>query len=228
MNQEPEHRATESEEVEALFEGLTTLGNRVESMFADCVVALMEQDEELADTLREDNYRTRETWLEVDKMCTGVMSARRLSDHEARSVSAAIKIAMDMKRMADESFAILHRMPDLSGGTELESEVRECIPRMAELTQDMLNDSVEALVNHSPNEAGALKVLYRELDSLNARLFEDLTRELARGEVRAKGSVNLILVARSLERVGDYALDISNHVRHLFRQNRTELPPDES
>ena len=227
MSETEKDRSEEREGLEEVYQGLTTLGNRVESVFADCVLALVEQDDELANTLREDNVRTRDAWFELDKTCTAIMSAGQLSEWKARFLSATIKIAMDMKRMADESFVILEQMDNLSAGN-MQSVTLERIPRMAEITQDMLTDSVQALVDENPGEARAPKTLHRELVSLNEEIYDDITDRLSEGETSAGAAVSLILVARTLQKVGDYALDISMHVRRLFGHNHVEIPPEES
>ena len=228
MSETENDRGEEREGLENVYRGLTTLGNRVESVFADCVLALVEQDESLANTLREDNFRTRDAWLELDKTCTEMMSSERLSAWKARFLSATIKIAIDMKKMADESFVILEQMDNLSATGNMRSEVMERIPRMGELAQEMLTDNVEALVDQNSGGASAPKALHRELVSLNEEVFDHITSELSEGEASARTALSLVLIGRTLQKIGDYALDISIHVRRLFGNNHVEIPPQES
>ena len=228
MSDAENDRREEREGMEEVYRELTALGNRVESVVADCVLALVEQDDELASTLREDNFRTRDAWLALDKTCTERMSSEGLNEWKARFLSATIKIGVDMKKMADESFVILEQMHNLSATGNMRSEFLERIPRMADLTQDILGKSVEALVHQEPSEARPAKTLHRKLASLNEEAFDEITADLSKGETSARGAVSLILIARTLQKIGDYALDISIHVRRLFGNNHEEVQPKES
>ena len=216
MENETKGEPGQDARVAALQNELVAMANLVESAFADSIVALMEGDKELAGKLRTEDYKVHEAWLRVDRLCEELLCAGSLDPHHARFAVTAVKVALDMKRMADEALSIAREAGHVLAEVAGQSGFWRCIPRMVELTQTVLGDALEAFVDHDPQQARALRLVDREIYSLDREAFEELTGDVESGRVPARRASALILVARALERVGDHAFDVANHVARLY------------
>ncbi len=197
---------------------VVAMGNMAESLFAQCVVALVERTVGPMGELRQEDYRAHERRLEIDRLCFDLLSSGELDREQVRFVSAAGKIATDLKRAADESLRIAEAIRACDSERLAEAEFPQSISRMATLTQSMLSDVLEAFINRDSAEAGALHLVFREVSSLAGGAVEELTGGMTDGKITVPAGVALVGVVRGLKRVGDDVLDISNQVSHLYRR----------
>jgi len=194
------------------------MGNTVESLFADAVVALMDRDRQAVPELREEDYRAHERWLEIDKLCVDSLCEGDLDEDGVRFVSSAIKIAAALKRMADESLRVGEGIRAFGPEVLPASKSLAAIPPMVERTQSMLSDVMEALVNHDCKEAAALHLACRELASLDDRAVEQLGEGMLNGAIPLKLGTGFVRMAQRLQRIGHEVLDIANQVCHVSRR----------
>jgi phosphate transport system protein len=196
---------------------LIALGNSVESLFADSVVALLERGPQTVEDLREEDYKAHERWIEVDRLCSDLLADAQPTREQVRFITASIKIAADLRRAADESLRIGESLRSC-GGAVLEAEPTDSVPRMVGLTQSMLSDVIEAFLNRDVAEASGLHLVFRELTSLSNEAVTELSEAMQKASVEIQAGTALLSVAQRLERIGDEVLDISNHVSHLYRE----------
>ena len=206
-------------EIEELERQLIAMANMVESLFGDATMTLIERSPGATAELRAGDYRAHERWIEVDKLCTELLTNGDLNADQIREVSAVIKMALDLKRAAAEAvrIGVGIRAARLEGLTTTESLVT--FPGLAELAQGMLRDAIEAFINRDPEEAGGLHMVFRELASLRAETTDLLARGMAAGEVPIATGILFVGVAQRLESFGSEVLDIANQVRHLCLRN---------
>ena len=164
-------------------------------------------------------FRTHERWIEVDRLCTELLINGDLGPDQVREVSAAIKIALNLKRAADQAMAIGEsaRACSLDELTTVESLAT--FPRMAELAEGMLSDAIEAFINKDAEEAGGLHLVYRELATVGTETVDLLVHGMAAGELPLDLGTVFAGVAQRLESFGSEVLDIANQVRHLSLRN---------
>jgi len=206
-------------EVQEVERQVIAMGNLVESLFADSVMALIERNPAMVPEMREEDCRAHERGLEVDRLCTELLTNGELAAEQVHVVWTAGKIISDLKRVADESLRIAEGLRSCQAESLAAAQALASIPGMAELTQSMLSDALEAYVNHDLTEAAAVHLVYRELAALHAQAADELSRGMADGEVAAPTGAAFIAVAGRLERIGQEALNIGAHVSHLCRAN---------
>ncbi|MCK4373944.1 MAG: hypothetical protein KAX19_01405 [Candidatus Brocadiae bacterium] len=206
-------------EVQELERQLIAMGNMVESLFADSVMALVERTPGVLPGLRAEDCRAHERWLEIDKFCTELLINGELDPEQVRFISAAIKIASDLKRTADECVRIGEGVRSCELDSLATAGSLASIPPMAALTQSMLSDAIEAFIRRDAAQAAALHLVFRELASLNGRAVKELSEGIAGGEIPAAVGAAFVGVAQRLERIGDDVLSIANQVRHLDLRN---------
>ena len=205
--------------LQELEQRLIALGNTVESLFADSVMALIERIPEAAPELREEDYKAHERWREIEKLCIDLLSSGALEREQVQFVAAAGKIATDLKRTADESLRIAEHIRP-AGRSEVRSSAQlGPIPQMAELTQSMLSDALEAFINRDGPEASGLHLIFRQLAELGAEAVESLAQAMQKRKLPVATGLAYAGMAERLEGIGKEVLNISSQVSHLCRNN---------
>jgi phosphate uptake regulator len=193
---------------------LVGMCNMAESLFADAVVAFLDGRADMVKGLRAEDYRTHERWLEIDQLAMDLLSTGGPDPQQMTFIGAAMKIAGGFKRAADESLRIGEslracQVSNLAGADSL--------PRMIELTQSMLGDAVEALLNQDATQASALYLVFRELSALCEQGRRQLGEAIEHGSMAPHVGVALVGVTFGLGRIGDEMLGIANQVAHIYR-----------
>jgi phosphate transport system protein len=132
---------------------------------------------------------------------------------DLRRVVAAMKLAPNLERIADESVGIARKVRKLNRHPELE-EVK-WLAAMGEIAAGMFNDSVAAFVEENEEKARGLKGRDTQLDAMNAETTWHLLARAAEVPDQLRGYLNLVFIAVSLERVGDHATNIGEEAVYV-------------
>jgi len=122
-------------------------------------------------------------------------------------VISAIKLSPNIERVADEATNIAERALKLNGHPPL-AEVNLIVPIQAHAIS-MFKDSIDAFVREDVELARAVVSRDKQLDDMNASANRQLTERMMQDRDQLRGYLNLILVSRGLERVGDHATNIA-------------------
>jgi len=132
---------------------------------------------------------------------------------DLRFITAAIKINNDLERMGDISVNIVRRTLALMG--EPISKVLVDIPHMATLAQSMIRKSLDAFVRKDPELARSILTSDDVIDQLRDSVYEELIGLMERDPTTVRQSINLMFIARALERLADHATNIAEDVLFL-------------
>ncbi len=141
---------------------------------------------------------------------------------DLRRVIAAMKVSPNLERIGDESVGLARRARKLTQHPRL-PEVDLIIPIGLHARQ-MVHDSVEAFVREDVEQGRALKARDKELDAMNADVARRLLERAVEDGAQLRGYLNLVFIARHLERIGDHATNIgedavyaaaAEDIRHL-------------
>jgi phosphate transport system protein len=132
---------------------------------------------------------------------------------DLRLIVSAVKINADLERVGDLAVNIaeaVYRYLDHPPMARIGD-----IPRMAELAQVMLRDAIEAFVHRDVATAQSVLAQDDELDSLKTLVFRQLLDQMIRDASHIEPALDLILVSRHLERIGDHATNVAEDVIFL-------------
>jgi phosphate transport system protein len=210
MHQDEHARRHFAEELDTLKQRLLVMGGIAEERVRLAVSALVERDPaRLAAVVAGDGEINR-LQLEIDDRCFKLLALHQPMARDLRSVVAAVKINSDLERVGDLAVNIAEAAQRYITHPPVKALLD--IPRMAELAQSMLHDALDAFV--SQDVAAAQRVLDRDdrLDSLKNQVFRELLTYML-GEARTiEPGMDLVLISRHLERVGDHATNIAEDV----------------
>jgi phosphate transport system protein len=199
-------------ELADLKETLLTMASHAEAAVKNAVEALTNRDYDLAQRVREDDTVIDKFELEVDEMAIHLLAKAPLASN-LRLIMVATKISQNLERVGDEASKISNRARDLSQEAPLKLSLD--IPRMSNLVLQMLKGSLDAFVNQDPAAARALIPRDKEVDALNKQIYRDLSNQMMHDPETVTRCLNLMIIAKSLERIGDHATNVAEEVVYL-------------
>ena len=201
------------QELAALKEILLTMASKAEAAVNNALKALVDRDDDLARSVKEEDNAIDQLEIEVDEMAIGLLSKAPLAS-DLRLITVAMKISHDLERVGDEATTISRRAVELSQEPQLKPYID--IPRMAKMALEMLGDALEAFVNANPEKARAVIPRDKEVDALNRQLHRELSSYMVERPTTITRCLNLMVISKSLERIADHATNVAEEVVYLY------------
>src|SRR3990172_11842199 len=129
---------------------------------------------------------------------------------DLRFLTAAIKINSDLERMGDLAVNIVERALSLMHEPVIRPAID--IPQMAKLTESMVRKSLDSFVRGDSDLARTVLLSDDAVDDLRDTIYEELLSFMQKDPSNVRPGVNLMFVARSLERLADHATNIAEDV----------------
>ena len=191
------------------------MGGYVESAIHRSVRALVDRDPDLARQVLRDEARINQMEIEIDNLTTRLFALRQPMARDLRFLTAAMKINTDLERMGDLAVNIAQRALSLVAQSPVKPLID--IPRMAQLVESMLLRTLDAFVKSDAVEATSVLAADDEVDALRDSVYQELVAYMQKDPSTVPAAVDLIFVARNLERIADHATNIAEDVVFLVK-----------
>lgn len=195
-------------------EALATLRNNVlmmasltERSLENALRGLLERDDDLCTTAIADDEEIDQLEKQIDKDGIELLLRFQPVASDLRRVVSAMKLCSNLERMADQAVNTARKARKLNRHPAL-PEV-ELVSPMRDHAMQMFKDSVDAYMREDVELARGLKARDKALDELNAVASRRLIERMAQDPEQLRGYLNLMFIARHLERVGDHATNIA-------------------
>jgi phosphate transport system protein len=198
------------EELEALQGRLLEMGGLAEERVRAAIQGLVTRDPALFEKVLLGDEPINQLHIEVDNRCFRLLALHQPMATDLRAIVAAVKINTDLERVGDLAVNIAE------AGTRYISHppVKKLIdiPKMGDIAQSMLRDALDAFVKRDTRLAHQVLNEDDHLDSLKTQVFRDLLTHMLKDQTTVEPALDLILVSRHLERIGDHATNIAEDV----------------
>jgi phosphate transport system protein len=201
-------------EMNALTGKIAEMGALAERQVADAVAALGQRDIDLAARVIEGDPLVDSLEEQVDQAVIRLLATRQPMAVDLRIVSMALKISNDLERTSDYAVSIAKRAQRLAEQPELEPAMR--IPRMGEICLGMLKDVLDAYVERDVDKAVEVWERDKQVDSLYNSLFRELVTYMLEDPRTISRCIDLMFVAKNLERIGDHATNIAEKIQYMI------------
>ena len=192
---------------------LLTMGSLAREAVRRAVFAMVNRDAGMASTGKETDKAIDELELDIDEKAIALLPQAR-SSAELRFITVAMKIARDLERVGDEATTISRRAFELSQDAQVRPAVD--VPRRAEMALSMLEDALGTFITGDSARAREIIPRDKEVDALNKQLHRELTEEIMANPATTPRCLNLMVISKSLERIGDHAKNIAEDVVYLY------------
>jgi phosphate transport system protein len=196
-------------ELAGLKEKLLRMASYAESAVRGAVQALVTRDYDLALRVSNEDGAIDRFELEVDELAIQLLAKAPFAT-DLRLITVAMKISQNLERVGDEATQIAKRARDLSQEPPLKLAVD--IPQMANLALQMLKTALDSFVNHDPVAARALIPQDKQVDAMNKEIHRQLATQMVQSPDTISRCLNLMVVAKSLERIADHAKNVAEQV----------------
>jgi phosphate transport system protein len=201
------------EELEALKQTLLAMGGLVEDQIRRVMTALLERNGELAQEVIDRDRQVNAYDVEVDEKCVELLALHQPTAGDLRFITTAMKIVTDLERIGDQAVNIAQRALELNQEPQLKPYID--LPRMAELSQRMVKESLDAFVARDTELARRVCAEDAEVDALKEQIFRELLTFMMGDARTIPRAIRLILISRFLERVADHATNIAEMVIYM-------------
>ncbi len=198
------------DELEQLKARLLEMGGLAEDRVRSAVAGLVERDPAVLAAVLSGDAAINQFHIEIDNRCFTLLALHQPMAVDLRAIVSAVKINTDLERVGDlavnvaEAASRYMRHPPV--------KVLIDIPRMAGIAQAMLRDALDAYVRRDPVLARAVLNADDELDALKTQLFRELLTYMLQDPTTIEPALDLILISRHLERIGDHATNVAEDV----------------
>lgn len=185
------------------------MGALCEELISLVAKALLSGDSEGANEARAQGHEIDQMEREIESICLKLLLQQQPVARDLRQISAALKMITDMERIGDQAEDIAEIIPFLDGRTG--AELADFKP-MAEATCKMVTDSIDAYVKQDLPLAKAVAGRDDIVDDAFSRVKDTLIKMISENNADGEYAVDLLMIAKYFERIGDHAVNIAEWV----------------
>ncbi len=198
------------EELEQLKTRILEMGGAAEEQVRLAVKGLSDRDLDAIDRALVGDGPINALHIEVDNRCFTLLALYQPMAADLRTIVAAVKINTDLERVGDLAVNIAEAARRYAAHVPVKKLID--IPRMASIAQHMLRDALDAFVRRDVDLAQQVLNEDDRLDELKTQIFRELLTYMLQDPATIEPALDLILVSRHLERIGDHATNIAEDV----------------
>jgi len=200
-------------ELQKLKKRILSLGAMVEERVRMAIKAVETRDEKLAKRIIEMDREIDENEVEVEEECLKILALHQPVAVDLRFITAVIKINNYLERIGDQAVNISQRVVSISRRPPVTVPFEYKL--MAEKTETMLRESLDALVNLDEDLAHKVCLKDDEIDDMNREIYDKVKEVISSHPGRVGYMINLLLVSRHLERIADLTTNIAEEVIYM-------------
>ncbi|MBI3669053.1 MAG: phosphate signaling complex protein PhoU [Acidobacteria bacterium] len=200
-------------DLDELKERLLWMGGLAERAVHQSIHAVLDADPRLAQKVLEEENAINELQIEIDDRVVRLLALHQLMAADLRFVLAVSRINSDLERIGDQAVNIAQGAQRILRHPQVKPYVD--LPRMSELAEQMVRDSLNAVVRRDLDLAKTVLSRDDQVDALRDQIFRELLTYMMGDSSVVFPAFELILVAKNLERIGDHATNIAEDVIYL-------------
>jgi len=198
------------EELEQLKTRLLEMGGLAEDRVRSAVEGLVEREAGVVDRVLTGDVPINQLHIEIDSRCFKLLALHQPMAVDLRAIVSAVKINTDLERVGDLAINIAEAVRRYMRHPPVKELID--IPRMADIAQSMLRDALDAYVRRDIVLAQNVLNQDDELDALKTQVFRELLTYMLQDPTTIEPALDLILISRHLERIGDHATNVAEDV----------------
>jgi phosphate transport system protein len=215
------------EDLKTLREEILYMGGMVEDQIQKAVKSLVERDSELAQAIIERDHEVNRLDVDIDDLCIRLLALHQPAGRDLRFITTGLKITTDLERIGDMAVNVCERAIELNQEPRLKPYID--IPRMAQISERMIHESLDAFVREDTDLA--LKVCKddEEVDELNRQIFRETITYMLSDPQTINRAIKIASLSKYLERIADHATNIAEMVIFMVKgksiRHLKQLPP---
>ena len=211
------------EQLEQLNVELIKTGALCEDAISTTAKALIDNDRELARRVKPIEREIDQKERDIESLCMKLLLQQQPVARDLRQISSALKMISDLERIGDQASDIAGILPYLQGSV---SESKLHIKEMAQATIKMVTDSIESFVRRDLPLARSVVEYDNVVDGLFNKVKTELIRLISEDSNNGEFCIDLLMVAKYFERIGDHAVNVAEWVQYSLTGRKGSLLAD--
>ena len=199
-------RITYEHELEELNKDLREMAFMVEKAIEQTFVAFEDQNYTLAEDVIKGDRTVNDMERAIESRCLSLILRQQPVACDLRQISTALKVVTDLERIGDHASDIAELILRIK--SEHAYHIVKHLPLMAEEARKMVHDAVEAFISQDLEETEKIIRMDDRVDSLFNQVKTDVISLLKTSPDQADQGIDLLMVAKYLERIGDHAVNV--------------------
>jgi phosphate transport system protein len=209
------------DQLQEIQNSVLTMAGNVTNAIDHSIEALKKRDMRLAHQVMADDAEINKQRFTTENRCVELNAAQHLSTSDFQIVVAVLNIIIELERIGDYAEGIANIVVMIGDEPPLKPLID--IPRMAEITIDMVNKSVQAFITRDVELAKLVVSMDNVVDGLYDQVFRELLTFMIADSKTINRATHLIWVAHNLERAADRATNICERVVFMVTGNMEEI-----
>ena len=203
-------------EMESIRSGVLTMGGLVETQMSRAIESL-EQDKESAilDVIGANEQQINQMQVDMDQLCSQIIARRQPTAIDLRMILTVTKIVNDLERIGDETKKVAYKASEATGHHRLARVRHYDIARSAERAKEMLQLALDAFARMDVNAAADVIAIDEEVDAAFSSVMRQLISYMMEDPRTITPAIEIVFIAKSIERIGDHAKNIAEAVVQL-------------
>ncbi len=198
------------QKIEDIKKDLIFMANEVEDMLYQTLKALEKQDKKLAEEVIKIDEKIDIQEVQIEEKILSLLALQQPVAVDLRFIVGALKMNNDLERIGDHACNIANTAIKLADQPYLKT--LKDIPQMGKIVREMLHDAVHAFINQNPDMARDVCARDNDVDNLYFKVVDDVIKVLHDKMDKVTQGVELISIARDLERVADLSTNLGEEV----------------
>ena len=207
------------EQLNTLNNELITMGALCEEAISSAVKLLIDNDVKMKDNVYEADKQIDQKERDIETLCMKLLMQQQPVASDLRTISSALKMISDMERIGDQATDIAE-IAEYAYGSGMESETH--IADMARATIQMVTDSIDSFVKKDVDLAHTVIEHDNIVDDLFDKVKGELISAVQQRAVNAEALIDLLMIAKYFERIGDHAENIAEWVIYSITGKHAE------
>lgn len=200
-------RISYDHELAKLHADLKEMGEMVENAIELSLQALESRNPGMAEDIIHDDEKVNQLERTIESKCLSLILKQQPVASDLRVVSTALKVVTDLERIGDHASDIAALVKRMSSQTGETLTIRH-LPAMAQTVKLMLNQAIDSFITLDLEKAAAIIRKDDEADYLFNRVKQDVIESLKSHPEDSDQAVDLLMIAKYLERIGDHAVNV--------------------
>lgn len=201
-------------DLQSLKDNILMMASLVENNLKRALTTLTERSNDLLDTIESEERQIDQLEMQVNNQVVLYIAKQAPVATDLRFVLSVVKICSDLERCGDQASNISKKAKRLNEEPQLKHLID--IPRMAEISLEMLTASMDAFVNRKPHLVSEIMNRDKEVNQINRQLYRELTSYMIEDPKNISRCLLLMAISRHWERVADHGKNIAKKVYYLY------------
>jgi phosphate transport system protein len=204
-------------EMEAIRSGVLAMGGLVETQLNRAIALLADDDHDAIDLVGADEKQINQMQVNLDQMCSQIIARRQPTAIDLRFVLMITKIVNELERVGDEVKKIAYKTAQIRGADSLNHVRRYDVIRAAERAREMLQMSLDTFARLDAGAAAEVIDRDEDIDAAFLAIMRQLISYMMEDPRTITAALEIVFIAKSIERVGDHAKNIAEAVVQVVK-----------